>query len=215
MNDVTTLKSLAALAIEHEADFEIIHGETTHKDKRVRAQMILSLTGCPEVRVLFGDAKHGQRLSSIHLASNSKISVKQEHLLAALADHRATSGWRRTMTRETPLFNIHPAEDNMVSISGNIVKKMWSETTVDNGESETVDEYEVWVRNHVASALTLSVFSPETELVEVESTVFYVKVNDEESPEFKEQFENAIKEPELVGEYIFPNTLKFHHFKSK
>lgn len=213
MNDVTTLKSLSALAIEHEADFEIIHGETTHKDKRVRAQMILSLTGCPEVRALFGDAKHGQRLSSIHLASNPAITVKQEHLLTALANHRATAGWRRTMTRETPLFNINAAEGNMISISANIVKKMWTETTTENDESETVDEYEAWVSNHVASALTLSVFNPKPELIEVESTVFYVKVNNEEHPEFKERFENNIQEPELVGEYIFPNTIKFHRFK--
>lgn len=214
MNDVVTLKSLSALAIEHEADFEVFHGETTHKDKRVRAQMVLSLTDCPEVRVLFGDAKHGQRISSIALASNPKVTVKQEHLLAMLENHRTAAGWRRAMTRETPLFNINPTEDNMISISANLVKRMWSETTIDNGESETVDEYEAWVSNHVASALTLSVFSPAPELVEVESTVFYVKVDHAEHPEFKEHFDNGLQEAELVGEYVFPNILKFHHFKS-
>lgn len=213
MNDIVTLKSLAALAIEHEVDFEVIHGETTHKDKRVRAQMVLSPADCPEVRVLFGDAKHGQRLSSIALASNPKVMVKQEHLLAVIADHSTNAGWRRTMTRETPLFNINPAEGNLISISANVVKKMWTETTDTDGEKETLDHYEAIVRNHVATAMTLSVFTPEPELIEVESTVFYVKVDPEEHPEFKEQWENSIRELELVGEYIFPNTLKFHHFK--
>jgi hypothetical protein len=117
------------------------------------------------------------------------------------------------MTRETPLFNITPAENNLISIPANLVKRMWSETTTDNGESETVDEYEAWVSNHVANAMTLSVFSPKPELIEVESTVFYVKVDPEEHPEFTEQWENNVRELELVGEYIFPNTLKFHHFK--
>jgi hypothetical protein len=213
MNDVLTLKSLASLAIEHEVDFEVIHGETTHKDKRVRAQMVLSPANCPEVRVLFGDAKHGQRLSSISLASNPKVLVKKEHLLAAVAENSTNAGWRRTMTRETPLFNINTTENNMISISANVIKKMWTEITDTDGEKETLDHYEAVVSNHVADARTLSVFSPEPELIEVESTVFYVKVDPEEHPEFKEQWENSVRELELVGEYIFPNTLKFHRFK--
>lgn len=213
MNDIVTLKSLAAIAIENEVDFEVIHGETTHKDKRVRAQMILSPANCPEVRVRFGDAKHGQRLSSISLASNSKVPVKKEHLLAVIADNSTNTGWRRTMNRETPLFNINMAENNMVSISANILKKMWTENTDTDGEKETLDHYDAMVRNYVADARTLSVFSPEPELIEVESTTFYVKVDPEEHPEFKEQWENSVRELEIVGEYIFPNTLKFHHFK--
>lgn len=221
MNDVTTLKSLAALAIEHEADFEIIHGETTHKDKRVRAQMILSLTGCPEVRVLFGDAKHGQRLSSIHLASNPKVTVKQEHLLAVLADHRTASDWRRKMTRETPLFNINTAEDNMISLPAVGIRRVESVTALGGGgkASKTVDEYEVLIENHVMSARDMTMaankvapsFNTPT-VFKTDPTIFFVKVNHEENPDFREHWHNGLQGAELVGEYIFPNTMNFHRF---
>jgi hypothetical protein len=206
MNDVVTLKSLSSLAIEHEADFEIFHGETTHKDKRVRAQMILSLEGCPEVRVSFGDAKHGQRISSIALASNPKITVKQEHLLPVLEDHRTSADWRRTMTRETPLFNIRPVEDNLICISANIVRRLSRETLISGGNTETWDEYEVRIENHV-SVTGLGIHT-------TESTVFYIKVDNNEHPEFREMWEEGLQEAEVIGEYVFRNTLKFRKFRS-
>jgi hypothetical protein len=210
MNDIVTLKSLSALAIENEADFEVFHGKTTHKDKRVRAQMILSLTGCPEVRVSFGDSKHGQRINAITLAGNNKIVVKQEHLLAVLEDHRTSADWRRVMTGETPLFNINTAEDNRISIAANIIKRLSSETIIPgNGEAETWDEFEVQISNHV-----MVTHSVDSEPVEIEPTKFYVKSSRTKTPELLEMWEEGLEGAELVGEYIFPNTMVFNRFKT-
>jgi hypothetical protein len=216
MNDVVTLKSLSALAIEHEADFEVFHGETTHKDKRVRAQMILSLSGCPEVRVSFGDAAHGQRISSITLANNPKITVKQEHLLTVLENHRTNADWRRVMmNRETPLFNIFPADNNLVSLTGNIVRRFSRETAISSGKTETWDEFEVRIANYVMDARYLNLSaSDKTELFETDPTLLYVKASYDENPELRDAWEKGLREAEIVGEYIFPNRIKFHRFKS-
>jgi hypothetical protein len=195
MNDVVTLNSLAALAIEHEADFEVFHGKTTHADKRVRAQMILSLEGCPDVRVAFGDKKHGQRINSITLAGNDKINVKQEQLLEALESNTATSQWQRVMDRDSTVININPSGDNKISLTGKIVglpKLVEDETGFYQWH-----EYEVLIENHVLNTVTQKV-------QEAEPTRFFARIPIARgsAPNFADGTTLG-----MTGDYVFPHRI--------
>jgi hypothetical protein len=126
------------------------------------------------------------------------------------------------MTRETPLFNINPAEDNMISLPAVGIRRVQSETAIGGGKAKkTVDEYEVLIENHVMSARDMTMAASRVSppfnapaVFETDPTIFFVKVNHEENPDFRERWHNGLQGAELVGEYIFPNTMKFHRFKS-
>lgn len=201
MENITTLKTLAGLAIDHDANFEIYHGETTHKDKRTRAQMILSLEGCPDVRILFGDKKHGQRLSSIHLAGNSKITIKQEHLLEALAKNSTTTPWRRIMENDTNVINIFPAANNEIKITGTIAGE--PKTLTDETGTYHWHEYEILIENLAFSPTSQEVFT-------LEPTRFLATIP--HIPGATQTYKEGT-ELELTGDYIFPATIHVNTIK--
>jgi hypothetical protein len=196
MENATTLKTLVSLAIEHDVDFEIYHGETTHSDKRVRAQMLISLKDCPEVRVLFGDKQHGQRLSSISLASNSKINVKKEHLLTAIEQNSTNSEWHRVMDRESNLINLTPAANNGIKVTG----KTTGNPKLITDETGSWHEYEIIIENHALNTITQQV-------IKTEPTRFHanIPVTPGTTPAYKEG-----TELELSGDYIFPDHINVH-----
>ena len=196
MNDVVTLKSLAALAIENDVDFEVFHGETTHADKRVRAQMVLSLEGCPDVRVAFGDKKHGQRINAITLAGNNKINVKQHQLLKAIEQNATNTTWKRVMTRESTVVNITPFGQNGIAIIGKTsgAPKLGRDAT----GFYHWHEYEMVIENHVFNPVTQQV-------VKTEPTRFFanIPVAPGQAPAYAEG-----TELKLTGEYLFPDHIK-------
>lgn len=198
MNDVVTLKSMTMLALEHDVDFEVFHGETTHKDKRVRAQMVLSLKDCPEVRVSFGDKKHDQRVSTVSLARNYKIPVKLADLITAMKQNSAGNHWFRLMNRETPLFNIESMGAGLIVITGTVQKGAEQSDHLENGEF--CKFYQLSVPNKLLNSSTSTV-------VETAPTTFYAEMPlDAEGK--NSVTANVGNEVTLVGEYVFPDRIK-------
>lgn len=194
MNDVVTLKSMSMLALEHDVDFEVFHGETTHKDKRVRAQMILSLNGCPEVRVRFGDKKHEQRVSTVSLSRNDKIQVKLADLISAMEQNSTGNHWFRLMDRETPLFNIATTGDGLIVITGKVEEE---DKEIDHHEidGEFIASYRISVPNILLNTGT-------SKLVTATPTTFHAAMT--QNP----LAQSIGKEVTVVGEYVFPDRIR-------
>ena len=199
MNDAATLKSMSMLALEHDVDFEVFHGETTHKDKRVRAQMILSLNGCPEVRVRFGDKKHDQRVSTVNLSRNDKIPVKLADLISAMEQNSTGNHWFRLMDKETPLFNIEITGDGLIVITGTVEEE---DKDIDPHEidGEIFDSYRISLPNILLN-------TGSSKLVTAAPTTFHAAMA-------QNTFAQSIgKEVTVVGEYVFPDRIRIVDIK--
>lgn len=87
-----TLASLVQLCLNHDVDFEIYHGESTNKNGS-RATMLLDFSPKPSIRVDFGDKKHGQRVSRIHIANNHHLTVKVDDLVKSITENTVGKAW--------------------------------------------------------------------------------------------------------------------------
>lgn len=192
MSEIMNLQKLVQMAIENDADFEVIHGVTTHKDKTVRAQMILNLQDVPSLHIAFGDKKHGQRVTLVALAGNRKINVKLADVIRALEANKVGQQWQRSLTSvETPLFNMEPTGDGKVRITGRINPTSYLVTN-DDGSEVTM---QVTVTNFMLS---------KGQVVEVEPTLFNVSAPDSEEIQAKME---AGEEMTFTGNYVFPDAI--------
>lgn len=189
MNDFATLKSMSMLALEHDVDFEVFHGKTTHKDKRVRAQMLLSLSGCPTVRISFADKKNDQRVSRVALSGNDRITVKLHDVVEVMKQNNAETQWARLMGSETPLFNISNIGAGLVRVIAKIGEK-----------DEERNSYRISVIN--------TLFNPATgKLVETSPTYFHAVMH-KDMEKVDAELLTSGNEVTIVGEYVFPDRIK-------
>lgn len=200
MNDIVTLKSMSMLALEHDVDFEVFHGETTHKDKRIRAQMVLSLKDCPAVRVSFGDKKHDQRVSTVALSGNYKIPVKLADLIVAMEQNHTGNHWSRLMDSETPLFNIQNIGAGLITITG-VVEEHDEKIDRNMIEGEVRDTYRISVSNTLMNPVTADIINATPMTFHAELALH----SDIEADEFIPQAGNEVT---LVGEYVFPDRIR-------
>lgn len=150
--DFVTLSSLTQYCIDNDVDFEVWHGVTTHKDKRVRAHLLVSPANSPEAVVTFGDRKFGQRVSYATLAKNNKISVDVNDLILAIRRNSAVNQWKRSIQKDTPLFNLKSSHGN-VQVSGTNTTAD-SETFENRGYATSFHSYELLVRNFLMDSST-------------------------------------------------------------
>lgn len=124
-----TIKDIATLCIENDVDFEIWHGEDPRKVER--AAMLINLN--PAIRIDFGDKKHNQRISRIHLAGNHKVPVKEKELVAAIKAHELSASWNTGSIPEVPAFEW----DFTTAAQGHVKVRVSGEITVEPEEDET------------------------------------------------------------------------------
>lgn len=173
--DFVTLSSLTQHCIENDVDFEVWHGETTHKDNRVRTHLLVSPANSPEALVTFGDKQNGQRVSRVTLAKNDKIEVKLNDLIRAIRHNATTNKWKRAIQKETPLFNLKSTQGS-VKVSG--TNTTANSETFENREHHTAfHSYELLVRNFFMNAAT-------EQVSEIDPTRFLLEIPEMDSQPF-------------------------------
>lgn len=122
------IKDIINLCLEHDVDFEVYSGVNTSKPgNAVKATMLIDLG--ESIRIDFGDKKHGQLVSRVHVANNHKLVVDIEELVTAITLHENENVWvvQNKKATKSSTVRIPPGSNDGVtgklSVNGKILSE--------------------------------------------------------------------------------------------
>lgn len=85
------INHVLTLLLTKEVDFDTLHGLRPQGGTRV---CIIAKFKTRNIRINFGDRKHGHLISTIHEADQRSADVKLDDLLEEIANHVVANAWR-------------------------------------------------------------------------------------------------------------------------
>jgi hypothetical protein len=85
------INEAVAMLMAKNVDFELLHGDDYKGEVR---RCIIAHFGHVSIRLNFGDAKHGNRVSRIHEADDHTKAIPPAYFKAVVAAHVVPNQWR-------------------------------------------------------------------------------------------------------------------------
>lgn len=134
------LTEIVGLCIAHNIDFEAVHGDNQNS---FRTALLVNVG--ETIRVDFGSAARGQLVSRVHLASNHKVAVKIDDLIAAIKSYHNPNIWVNASSSAHGNTMPHASSDHIHNEIPAHVKVNGAGHLVFTGEIVRVTEFSAFV----------------------------------------------------------------------
>lgn len=203
---IHTLSTLVELCVKHDVDFEVYHGQSTNKGSGSRATMLLDFSPKPSIRIDFGDKKHGQRVSRIHVANNHHLTVKLEDVLKSIEGNEVVNDWRTQAagtSDDVVAVLRNGINEGSVSVNGKVVDG----AKLVEKEEQIFLTFTLAVPHFTRNTITGDVHKHEDVIINVE-----YKLPEGRTPESMESTLNYLNQEDArsyaEGMFIYPNILR-------